>query len=319
MQNVLSLSVAIPTYRRGRVVLETISRLSPQVHCGIELIILDQTEAHPPEVESSLQRMHEAGAIVWRRIGKPSIPASMNLGLLTARGRAVLFLDDDIIPDDALVQVHVNIQAEAEALLVAGQVLQPGQKTETLGFGEKFQFNSAEPRWVDEFMGGNFSVNRRAAISLGGFDENFVGAAYRFEAEFAHRYVRANGPIRYEPRALVHHLALSSGGTRAHGHHLRTSQPNHSVGAYYLLLKTRRPGWLKQAIWRPLRAVRTRHHLRRPWWVPVTLIAELRGFLLAFRLLRGGARLMAREAEFPVGSGDPGRDSTFRDRFKRGG
>jgi hypothetical protein len=49
---------------------------------------------------------------------------------------------------------------------------------------------------------------------------------------------------------------------------------------------------LRQILLRPLRAVRTRHHLRRPWWIPLTLIAELRGLLLALRLHRGGAKLL---------------------------
>jgi hypothetical protein len=90
----------------------------------------------------------------------------------------------------------------------------------------------------------------------------------------------------------VYHLALPTGGTRAHGHHLRTLLPRHSVGAYYFLMKTRQPGWRRQVLWRPIRAVRTRHHLRRPWWIPATLVAELRGFLLARRLLRNGERLI---------------------------
>ena len=37
-------------------------------------------------------------------------------------------------------------------------------------------------------MGGNFSVRRRFALTLGGFDEQFVGAAYRFEADFIDPY-----------------------------------------------------------------------------------------------------------------------------------
>jgi glycosyltransferase involved in cell wall biosynthesis len=295
MQSECLLSVVIPTYRRGQVVLDTVGRLTAQLRPDIEVLVVDQTEQHPPEVESALERLSDRGEIAWHRRAKPSIPAAMNFGLLSARGRAVLFLDDDIIPDASLVQRH--IEGQADAALVAGQVLQPGQVTETPVAGDPFRFNSSRPDWIEEFMGGNFSVDRMKAIDLGGFDENFVGAAYRFEAEFAHRFVQKYGPIRYEPRALVHHLALSTGGTRAQAHHLRTARPDHSVGAYYFLLKTRRRGWFRQVAWRPLRAIRTRHHLRRPWWIPATLIAELRGLLLALRKLQGGARLIPRTSD----------------------
>jgi glycosyltransferase involved in cell wall biosynthesis len=287
----IPLTVVIPTYRRGAVVLETIRKLQQQQSPVRELLVVDQTDRHPADIEAELQSMHAAGKIVWCRLREASIPGAMNHGLLKGRGRAVLFLDDDIEPDCALTRHHADAQQVAK--LVAGQVLQPGQGSIALAPGEVFRFNSPEPASIVEFMGGNFSVDREAAIALGGFDENFVGAAYRFEAEFAHRFTARHGLIRYEPRALIHHLAVSSGGTRAHGHHLRTLQPAHSVGAYYFLLRTRIRGWQRELLRRPLRAVRTKHHLRHPWWVPLTLIAEARGFLLAVRLFRSGPRLIA--------------------------
>lgn len=289
-QDEIPLTVVIPTYRRGAVVLETVRQLQQQQSPVQELLVVDQTDSHPAKIEMELQALHDTGKIVWCRLREPSIPGAMNHGLLLARGRAVLFLDDDIEPDGALTLYHARAQDTAK--LVAGQILQPSQISVALAPGEAFRFNSPEPAWIVEFMGGNFSVDREAAIALGGFDQNFVGAAYRFEAEFAHRFTVSHGPIRYEPKALIRHLAVSSGGTRAHGHHLRTLQPAHSVGAYYFLLRTRGRGWRRELFRRPLRAVRTKHHLRHPWWVPLTLIAEARGFLLAVRLLRAGPRLI---------------------------
>jgi GT2 family glycosyltransferase len=272
------------------VALESIRALLALSTPPLEILLVDQTRSHSPLHQDALENLAGSGKVRWLRLPFPSIPHAMNTGLQRAAGTAVLFLDDDIVPDDALIEAH--LRALDESSLVAGQVLQPGEKSHAIEFGEPFRFNSTEPAWIDEFMGGNFSIDRAKALALGGFDENFVGAAYRFEAEFAHRYVQAHGPIRYEPRALVNHLALSSGGTRAHAHHLRTLQPSHSVGAYYFLLSTRHPGWLRQFLWRPLRAVRTRHHLRRPWWIPLTLISEARGMLLAVRLHLRGARLI---------------------------
>ena len=35
--------------------------------------------------------------------------------------------------------------------------------------------------WINDFMGGNFSVRREIALKLGGFDEQFVSVAYNFE------------------------------------------------------------------------------------------------------------------------------------------
>ena len=142
-------------------------------------------------------------------------------------------------------------------------------------------------------MGGNFSVRREIVLNLGGFDERFVRVAYNFESEFAYRLTLAGFRIYYEPEALVHHLHVSRGGTRAYGDHLKSFRPNHAVGAYYFLIRTWN-GWrsLARFLIRPLRSVATRHHLRRPWWIPATLIAEVLGMGWALLLAAQGPRYL---------------------------
>jgi glycosyltransferase involved in cell wall biosynthesis len=286
----LRCSIIIPSYQRGVVLLDSLDELQKLPDRAEEIIVVDQTPKHPQIVESKLRSLEDAGVIRWLKQKEPSIPKAMNYGLSHARGDFVLFLDDDIRPDSGLVAAHRA--AQSRELLVAGMVLQPEQVPVRLQPGEPFRFNSDTPARIEEFMGGNFSVRKDVALALGGFDENFVGAAYRFEAEFAHRFVARYGSIAYEPRAVIHHLAIPSGGTRAHGHHLRTVRPTHSVGAYYFLLVTRRPGWIWDLLWRLPRSVRTRHHLRRPWWIPMTLLAEIRGLFWALSLCRRGQQLL---------------------------
>jgi len=287
----VGLSVVIPTYQRGTVVLESARALLALQDGPDEILIVDQTGEHEAHVLGQLEQLARDTRVRWLRLAHPSIPHAMNVGLLEARGPVVLFLDDDILPQAKLVQAHR--QAQSSPRLVAGQVLHPGQEPYHPGPEEGHRFDSCVATQVYEFMGGNFSVDRGLALALGGFDENFIGAAYRFEAEFAARYVQRHGPMEFEPRASIRHLAVASGGTRAHGHHLRTSRPAHSTGAYYFLLRVRPPGWWIQALVRPLRAVRTRHHLRQPWWIPATLVAEARGMLQAWRLHRSGPRLLS--------------------------
>ena len=292
----MKVSVVIPSYQRGATAVDSIRALLALDRKPDQIILVDQTGHHPLEVERVLQSLHDCGDIAWSRLTEPSIPKAMNFGLRLARSKVVLFLDDDIVPDAKLVEMHAIAHSDHQRL-VAGMVLQPGEKPETLVLSEGFRFNSSGAARIREFMGGNFSIDRETAITLGGFDENFVGAAYRFEAEFAHRFVAKHGLIGYEPRAIIHHLQIPTGGTRAHGHHLRTSRPAHSVGAYYFLLRTRQAGWLWQLIWRPLRSVRTRHHLQKPWWIPLTLLAELRGFIWALKLLLRGPKLIGKLGE----------------------
>ena len=223
-----SFSVAIPTYRRERVLIDALKNLLQLKPKPTEVIVIDQTEVHEASTVDALTNWDEKGQIRWLRLSKASIPSAMNHGLLAATGNIVLFLDDDIIPGRDLFSAHLT--AHSRAGLVAGMVLQPGETALPLESRGHFRFNSTEPAWINEFMGGNFSVDREIALALGGFDENFVGAAFRFEAEFAHRYCERYGEVLFAPSAGIRHLQASSGGTRAHGSHLRTVKPAHSVG-----------------------------------------------------------------------------------------
>ena len=288
------ISVVIPTYRRESVLLDTVRFLCELDSPAFEILIVDQSEKHEASTLEALQAWDKTGDIRWIRLSQPSITHAMNTGLIKAKGEIVLFLDDDIIPDARLISAHAAAHAEGICNIVAGQVLQPGEtvRPESPISGE-FQFRSGKRCWVSELMGGNFSVRKVIAIALGGFDENFVHVAYRFEAEFCNRAIIAGEKILFEPAASIRHLKARSGGTRSFGEHLSTIKPSHAVGAYYFILRVRNAeGRFSQILKRMARAVGTKYHLRRPWWIPITLIAELWGLLWALRLALGSPKLI---------------------------
>lgn len=289
------ISVAIPTYGRDQVLIDSIQKLLSLDGEPWELLIIDQTPKHAASVEEQLNQWHEQGRLRWIRQSPPSIPAAMNRAIIEARGSHVLFLDDDIIPDPDLIRAYQQSISEASDCLIAGRVLQPWNQGAPDSEAAPFRFNTTSTRPIQEFMGGNVCIPRDRAISIGGFDTNFVRVAYRFEAEFSHRWRRAGFPFKYEPKALIHHLKVERGGTRSFGQHLTTIRPDHSVGRYYFLLRTRQlPTALAGSLAELLRSVRSRHHLRHPWWIPLTLIAELRGLAWALRLQLQGPRWMPR-------------------------
>ena len=293
-KEVLPITVAIPTYRREQVLLDTIAYLFALELAPAEILVLDQTEQHEVATEKRLGELHDAGRIRWLRLTAPSIPQAMNRGLLEARQDIVLFLDDDVRPELELITAHLAAQAQFADVLVAGRVIQPWEEGRDFSDEANFQFAGLKPFWIAEFMGGNFSVRRDMTLALGGFDENFVRVAYRFEAEFAHRWRASGWRIYFEPVACLHHLKDCGGGTRTFGEHLTTMKPDHAVGAYYYCLRT---GSIGEFLHRPFRSVTTRHHLRRPWWIPLSLIAELRGMLWALALFARGPRYVAPKPE----------------------
>lgn len=292
--DVPSLVVVIPTYGREQVLLNTLESLMGLLPAASGIEIVDQTPLHEPHVRQQLENWAMQGSIHWLQGSKPSIPASMNRGVAEVNGEIVLFLDDDIVPDSRLIEAHSFAHMESRGDLIAGRVLQPWHNDQH----DAHPFTQTVGEYKKEFMGGNFSIRRDLLIRLGGFDENFKGAAYNFEREFADRLLEHGHTIWYEPSALIRHLHHSSGGTRSKGGHLTSWNPRHPVGAYYyVFISPRVKRRFVQAGKRLFSSVMTRHHLKAPWFIPLTLVSEISGLLWALWLRLRGAALPFKAAD----------------------
>lgn len=292
----MKVSIVIPTLGRDYVLLETINELFQLSAKADEIIIVDQSDFHNDETSSCLKDWDVKGEIKWIKLQYKSITNAMNTGLRKASSERVLFLDDDIIPDKDLVAAHLNCANINPTAIIAGRVLQPWHNGKEDSSEELFLFNSLKPRQINSFMGGNVLIPRKEAIRLGGFDTNFVKVAYHFEAEFAFRWINSGNQIFYEPKALIHHLKTQKGGTRSYGHHLTTIRPDHTVGRHYFYF-CRYPGRIavKKSIKDVVYSVLTKHHLKKPHWIPFTLISELAGFIWACLLFRSGRGIIKKD------------------------
>lgn len=296
-------SVVVPTYRRGPALLDTLGHLLALDPPPGEILVVDQTEAHPLPVAQELQRLESAGRIRMIRFSPPSIPRAMNAGLRAAENPVVLYVDDDVVPAPDLVAAHAA-RCAAGCAAVCGQVLQPGEVPDPqanagprgAGFRAdlEFRFNGTRATEVASVISCNLSVDRETALSIGGFDEQFVGSAYRYETDFARRLLAAGHRVLFAPEASLRHLRLPTGGTRSRGGHLEKPAPRHAVGDYYFALRHARGAerW-GYVLRRPVRETCNRFHLRRPWKIPAKLFSELGALAWALRLHRQGPRCAA--------------------------
>jgi len=122
-------TIAIPTYGRDQVLLDTVAHLLTQDPRAAEILLVDQTPQHDDATESALKAWTDQGQVRWLRLERPSITGAMNRALLEASSPVVLFVDDDIVPAPGLVAAHSAAHARFPgAWAIAGQVLQPGEE-----------------------------------------------------------------------------------------------------------------------------------------------------------------------------------------------
>jgi GT2 family glycosyltransferase len=306
----LTLSLVIPTYGREEILLNSVAGLLKQARNTpgfLELIIVDQTLNHQVETERQISAWADEGWVRWLRASEPNLTRAMNRGLIEARGQVVLFTDDDITPGDNMLSTHLaTYDANPEVWAVVGQVLQPGEGPEVLDYQPKggtlgrfmdFPFRRTEGAFIENAIACNLSVVKDRAVQVGGFDESFTPpVAARFETEFAKRLVASGGKIWFEPHASIKHLRAPSGGTRSKGSHLTSASPCFSMGDYYFALRQGKGlERFTYIIRKPFREIRTKFHLSHPWYIPVKIIGEIRGFIQAWRAFREAPKLLPRD------------------------
>ena len=293
------LTVAIPTYRREQVLLETIDHMLALRPEAAEILVIDQTELHQPATSARLAELALAGQIIWVRREVPSITAAMNHALTLAKGDVVLFIDDDVRPEPALLAAHLQAHAAAPRR-PGGRPCDPalaGRDRFRVGpdargsTSRRPDLPSFANSWAATFRCGAtwhwpWAVSTRTSCAW--------PTASKRNSRIASWQAAAASSI--EPAACLHHLKAGSGGTRTYGEHLTTWRPDHAVGAYYYGLRT---GTVKEFLIRPWRAIATRYHLRHPWRIPATLLAELTGMAWAVALFLRGPRRLPHITEVP--------------------
>jgi hypothetical protein len=120
------LAVAIPTYRRDQVLIDTLEQLFAQRPPADEILVIDQSESHPPPIRAALEQWHGEGRIRLIPHAPPNLPGARNRALRETRCDLVLFIDDDVRLAPGFIEAHRrHFAGESRVAAVAGRVSQP--------------------------------------------------------------------------------------------------------------------------------------------------------------------------------------------------
>jgi GT2 family glycosyltransferase len=218
----IPVSVIVPTYNRGGVLIDTLQKLM-QCDGTYEIIVVDQST--PPNDEARRLAEDSPGRMQYYWREEPGLPLSRNFGLTKSRHPVVLFCDDDVVPVPGLIISHSRHYDDETIGGVAGRVLPPGPepvppkhpivgRISRLTGNQTDDFEAVSEVDVDHGQGCNMSFRKEAIEAAGGFDIRFDGSAFLEETDACLRVKRIGFRIRFDPEAVLIHLKDPTGGCR---------------------------------------------------------------------------------------------------------
>jgi len=145
------------------------------------------------------------------------MPASRNVGIASARGDIVAFLDDDSLARPGWLSALKRAFAEGVGC-VGGRAVDQNEPTlpdpthvgRLLPDGTRIDNFNADPGRVlevDRVRGCNMAFRRDVLLALGGFDRRYTGSNVNEAGDMCLRVKAAGYKVLYEPSAVVDHIS----------------------------------------------------------------------------------------------------------------
>jgi len=216
-QQYAGIDVVIATYNRSGAVDKMINSLLKQCHSDDSIYIVYQ----------DIRQMRDYGNPKIKTLLSlpPNLPKARNIGMRAGVNPIILFVDDDVIPDENLLSYHRICYNNQSIAAVAGYVDDPlfDRNNKFPSVFDPFtgkltqNFSVLKSQFTISVMGANMSFRREELNRIGGFDPCFKRNALWEEVDCAFRLLKNNLKIWYCADAKVTHLRNSIGGCREDG------------------------------------------------------------------------------------------------------
>ncbi|MEB3295648.1 MAG: hormogonium polysaccharide biosynthesis glycosyltransferase HpsN [Synechococcales bacterium] len=224
------ISVIIPTYGREQPLIDSIQDVLQQDYAPYEILVVDQTRSHQPEIQKALEEWAIAGKIRLFNLTWASLPGARNYAVRRAKGEIILFLDDDVELPQGFLAAHAKNYDRPEVGAIAGRVLDrmkladhaenlviqdlpPEAMDPGIAWYHINLVHTVKPQQVLSTRGCNMSYRREVFFEYDcWFDERYRGSAVREESDFCLKLRKTPYLIWYDPEAVLVHLGEETGG-----------------------------------------------------------------------------------------------------------
>ncbi len=251
------ISVVLPTYNRLARLKQVLAGLERQTYplADFEVVVVsDGSSDGTHEFLEGMDTPINLNVVVQSNQG---VSMARNCGVDEAKGEIILFIDDDVVPKEALVAEHMRLhEAYGGDLVVLGTVLpppdfplSPWSQWEQVKLLEMYEALSSGAVEISarHYFSGNSSMPRKLFLACGGFDPEFRRAE---DLEFGYRLGGCDGVrFMFNEEAAGYHYSERSFASWINIPYV--------YGRNFVLFATRKgQGWLLPTL---LRESRDRH------------------------------------------------------------
>jgi glycosyltransferase involved in cell wall biosynthesis len=210
------LSVVIPTHNRKAMLREMLLSMVGQSlrSWHYEVIVVDDGSTDGTTAMLESLPVSYSLRVVSQSQSGPA--AARNNGAFLSKGRALLFLDDDLLPNQELLAEHLKYHNEGQDTVVLGLLLpaRGGKKSgwhiweeNVLKRHYKFMNEGRRRPGGRRLYSGNVSIGRDIFVSLKGFDVQLKRGE---DVEFGFRLEQAGAQFYFNPKASAIHRGYRS-------------------------------------------------------------------------------------------------------------
>jgi GT2 family glycosyltransferase/peptidoglycan/xylan/chitin deacetylase (PgdA/CDA1 family) len=214
----LKISVVIPTYNRRDILARSLSAIFAQDYPADEYELVIVVDGSQDGTLEMLRGLRPACGFRILEQANRGQAAARNAGWRAADGELILFLDDDIVCDRALLREHAETHGHHPSSVVFGLVQVAPESPDTIAL-DFARANSKDyiqrvllgkrPSWPnDDMCFANTSLPRSILISSGGFDEQ-LGYS-KEDHDLGLRLWKMGVPFEFQSRAAGYHYYVKS-------------------------------------------------------------------------------------------------------------
>lgn len=206
-------SVVIPTHQRRDLVVRNVSALAGQTERDFEVLVV--VDGSVDGTAAALQALDTPFPLTVLEQPNSGAAAARNAGAAAASGELLLFLDDDMEADPAMLAEHDRSHRGGADLVLGDLPLHPDSPRNVLSDGveawaerRRERLSGAPEVPLADLLTGQMSIERELFERLGGFDAAFTrdGSFGGEDVDFGYRVLEAGCRVEFNPAAVSRQL-----------------------------------------------------------------------------------------------------------------